>query len=262
MQLIDKWKSKQLCLELGIPTPFGTDKCQTDTFPIVVKSRVGSGGSEVRVIHDHEELDAAWRELTDVNGVTPILEAFHPESTIRFGGVAKGGELLVGSAYEVRPDPHLPLGPARSARAVDLPNLVDDVRRLIAETGFTGLLCIDYVNDEGGAPLANDINPRVFASWAALQHAGVDILGAYLFSLGLAPRPAPSTIDHETWFNMFSFPLPEATSAAALRERHREDVQLVKQNRAIMGNTWAALTTARIESYAVKQMIKRPWRRK
>lgn len=260
MQLIDKWKSKQLCEELGIPTPAGTDRCETDSFPTVVKARVGSGGSEVRIAHDPEQLAEAWQALTDVNGVTPILEAFHPESAIRFGGVAKNGELLVGSAYEVRPDPHLPLGPARSARAIDLPDLVDDVRRLVAATQFTGLMCIDYVNDPGGPPLANDINPRVFASWAALQHAGVDVIGAYLHSLDLGPRPTQGAVDYATWFNMFSFPLPEATSAAALRARRREDLQLVKQNRAIMGDTWARLTTARIETYVAKQMIKRPWR--
>jgi len=261
MQIIDKWKAKQLCVELGIPTPKGSDVCASDAFPIVVKARVGSGGSEVRIAHNREEMQAYWDELTTDFGVTPILEAFHSESTIRFGGVAKDGQLLAGSAYEARPEPNLPLGPSRTARLLDMPDLVSDVQKIIAATEYTGFICVDYVNDPDGPPLANDINPRAFASWAALQCAGVDVVGAYVHSVGLGPSPTAGTVDYETAFNMFTFPLPTASSADALRRRRKEEMQLVRRNRPIMGNTWAALTVLRIESYALKQLVTRPWKR-
>lgn len=260
MQIIDKWKAKKLCLELGVPTPAGWDVCESDTFPIVVKARVGSGGSEVRIAHNHDEMVEYWRELTTDDGTTPILEAFHAESSIRFGGVAKDGELLVGSAYEAKPEPNQPLGPSRTARVLDRPKLVADVEKIVAATNYTGFICIDYVSDSGGEALANDINPRAFASWAALQCAGIDVVGAYVYSLGLGPRPTQGPIDYETAFNMFTFPLPTALSAKDLRRRHKEEMQLVRQNRPIMGSTWAALTVVRIESYALKQLIKRPWK--
>lgn len=260
MEIIDKWRAKQLLIELGIPVPWGADVCESSTFPIVVKARVGSGGSEVRIAQNREEMVDYWEELTTDDGTTPILEAFHAESRIRFGGVAKDGHLLVGSAYEVLADSHLPLGPARSARAVSMPTIVANVERLVAATNFTGFINLDYVDDVGGEPLANDINPRAFASWSALQRAGIDIVGAYVHALGLGPRPVVGPVDYASAFDLFTFPLPLATSGRELRRRHKAELALVRQDRPIMGNTWALLTIARIESYVVKQAIKRPWR--
>ena len=259
MQLIDKWRAKQLCIDLGIPVPRGWQVCESNEFPIVVKARVGSGGSEVRIAHDHDELARYWAELTDDEGGTPFLEAFHLMSTIRFGGVAKDGQLLVGSAYEVIPEAHLPLGPPRAARAIDEPQIVADVRKLVSATNYTGFISLDYVGDADGPALANDINPRAFASWPALQRAGVDILGAYVHSLGLGPPPTRGAVDYSTAFNLFTFPLPLAASAHDLRRRHRDEIRLVRQSRTTMGNIWALLTVARIESYTVKQLLGRPW---
>ncbi len=260
MQLIDKWRAKQLCIDLGIPVPQGWDVCESAEFPIVVKARVGSGGSEVRIARNRDELVRFWNELTSEDGEAPFLEAFHQLSTTRFGGVAKDGALLVGSAYEVIPEAHLPLGPPRAARAIDEPRIVADVEKLVSATNYTGFISLDYVSDIGGVALANDINPRAFASWPALQRAGVDILGAYVHSLGLGPGPASGAVDYSTAFNLFTFPLPLASSAQDLRRRHREEVRLVRQSRSTMGSVWAILTLARIESYAVKQLIGRPWR--
>lgn len=259
LELIDKWKAKKLLLELDIPVPAGSDVCECSTYPVVVKARIGSGGSEVRIARSSDELVTYWAELTSDRGTTPILEAFHSEATIRFGGVAKEGELLVGSAYEVMPDTNHPLGPARSARAVDSPKIYSDVEKIVKATDFTGFISLDYVNDIAGEPLANDINPRAFASWPALQHAGIDIVGAYVHSLGLGPRPTQGPVDYTTVYNMFTFPLPQAESAKALRARHKEELALVRQNRKIMGNRWALLTVARIESYVLKQLIGRRW---
>jgi len=259
MALIDKWYAKELLIELGIPTPWGSRTCEATIFPVVVKARVGAGGSEVRIANDTREMAEFWDELTSDDGTAPILEAFYAESNIRFGGVAKDGILLAGSAYQVSPDVHLPLGPARTARMIDRPEIVGDIRRLVAATDYTGFLSVDYVGDVGGVALANDINPRAFASWPAMQQAGVDIIGAYLNSLDLGPAPVSGTIDYTTTFNMFTFPLPSATSRRQLLDRHKEEIRLVRQNRPIMGNTWAALTVARIESYVVKQLLSRPW---
>jgi hypothetical protein len=47
------------------------------------------------------------------------------------------------------------------------------------------------VRDTDGRGLLIDVNARVFGSWKALQDAGLDMVGAYLYAIGLtatAPR--------------------------------------------------------------------------
>ena len=92
--------------------------------------------------------------------------------------------------------------------------------------------------------------------------AGVAIIDAYVFSLGLGPRPEPQAIEYGTEHNLFTFPFPAATSSKELWKRRRDDVRLVRESRRYLGNKWSALTMARIESYTAKQLITRPWAKK
>lgn len=47
-----------------------------------------------------------------------------------------------------------------------------------------------------------DFNPRIFGGWLQLQSAGVDFVGAYLSTLGLAEEPAFSPLLPDTQFNV------------------------------------------------------------
>ncbi len=259
--LFDKWRAKNLCNELGVPTPRGWESPDCDSFPIVVKSRIGSGGDGVRIAHDQEQLNEYWAELTDSDGRSPFLEEFHATADLHFGGVAKDGELLVGTAFRGLPEPTDPLGPPRTCEAVDEPDIVEGVRKIVKATRYTGFINLDYVTDDAGFALAIDINARVFGTWPPLQESGVDMFGAYLFALDLGPRPKPSEISYNVDHMIFSFPLPDAASPRDLWRRQSADLKIINGRRKWLGNRWAVVTAMRVEAFALKQVIKRPWAR-
>lgn len=178
----DKLFYSRLAHDVGVPVPrietIGTD------FPAgewVLKGRVGSGGERVAMVDgaaDVSDALAAW-------GLGPdeaFLQARVGGVAWNVGGVARRGDVLVSGAYRAMPADDDPSGPPVQIQIGKRPAQLAAAAALVDALGYSGPFCADFLDD--GTPYLLDFNPRFFGSWAAMQSAGVDLLGAYLSLLG------------------------------------------------------------------------------
>lgn len=181
-KLLMQWRAETLAV--AVPQAWTVPP---DRAPLVVKGRVGFGGQTVRLAMTADEVSLAAAALP-----APVFfQEFRPGTVVNFGGVARDGRLLAGAAYQALPAPGDPLGPPERIAVVESERLLADLRVLVADLRYTGFLCVDFIVAPDGSPAMIDFNPRVFASWLALQTCGVPVLEAYLSLLGLAPEPDP-----------------------------------------------------------------------
>ncbi len=153
--------------------------------PVVVKRRVGAGGSGVLVARDEDEVRAALGRW----GPDVFLERYEAGPTHQYGAVHVGGEVVADVAsrsVSVR-GTH---GPA--ARVV-----VDQDRRVLevgrcatGALGGTGLVNLDLQMGPHG-PLVVDVNLRAWDSLVPLRGDGVDLVAPYVETLGTAHRRSP-----------------------------------------------------------------------
>lgn len=178
----DKWLYTGLAAATGVPVP--------DTRPVpdqlpsgewVLKGRVGSGGDRVRLVSSTQQMRQALQDWR-----LPADQAFIQEKVggdlWNVGGVAERGEVLVAAAYRAFSAPDDPEGPPVDIQIESRPEQLEATAGLVAALGYSGPFAIDFLDD--GVPYLLDFNPRFFGTWAAMQSAGVDLLGAYLATLG------------------------------------------------------------------------------
>lgn len=184
----DKWAYTQLAQQHGIAVPASREinKALPDA-AWVVKGRFGSGGERVSMADDLGQV----RSALDRWGISD-QQAFVQERIAgdlwNVGGVASRGDVLAAGVYRAYASPHDPQGPPVAVQPVERPDMMAATRELVHALGYHGPFAVDFIDD--GTPYLLDFNPRFFGTWAALQSAGVDLLGAYLSILG---RPWQST---------------------------------------------------------------------
>jgi hypothetical protein len=188
----DKYEVGRLAQAAGVPVPRATlDLDDPGRYPVVVKGRLGSGGSAVRIADGPESLARSIAELGGP-GAGLYLEEFHGGTTLGTAGVSRAGELLAVVTYERADNPGDPLGPPLGVAVADEPRCDEAARLLMADLGYTGMFCLNFVRDDDGAPLLIDVNLRVFGTWLSQQELGVPFVEAYLHVLGSGPPPPPS----------------------------------------------------------------------
>ena len=178
--------------ERGLPVP---QQCRGEqmpkSFPVIVKPATGYGGVGVTVCHTPEELAAA---VSGLGGKQAVVQQFLPGPQVNVGGVAQEGRVLLSAPYEPLASRSHPTGPPVALRTVDHPEALDVAAAAIRALEYTGPFCLDLVTDADGGMRIVDLNARVFGSWTGLQRAGLDLLGAYLHTLGLRPLPPVRTV--------------------------------------------------------------------
>ena len=178
--------------ERGLPVP---RQCglgeQPATFPVIVKPVTGYGGVGVTVCHSAEELAAA---IVDLGDKQAVVQEFLPGRQVNVGGVAHEGRVLLAAPYEPLASRSHPTGPPVALRTVDAPEAVDVASAAMRALEYTGPFCLDLVAGADGRMRIVDLNARVFGSWTGLQRAGLDLVGAYLYTLGLGEMPAVRTV--------------------------------------------------------------------
>jgi len=246
--LSDKWVQGQFATDRGIPTPKFWQEPKSEEFPVVMKTRVGFAGTGVRIVKSAEDLPQAWDELSAMSTDPPFLQEFKGQRVVDSAGVAHEGEILVYGAYRTAPAPNDPTGPSLDVETIEAPELEEHTKRFIKELGYSGFFNIDWVLDSSDEPWMIDFNPRIFGSWAALQEAGADFIGAYFYLLGVGAKPQRQQMTTGQTLGLLRFPFPVGTSRADALEHRREALRIIKVRKAFLGSRWAAVSRLKTEA--------------
>jgi hypothetical protein len=256
MVLVDKRLQEESARHAGVPVLESWPTRETAQLPAVVKPAVGFGGDDVTVVHDADALDRAWREVVAKHGRPPVVQRLLAQG-MSTAGVATHGEPVLLVSYQGTPASDDPTGPSESIVAVR-----DDVadrlaRDFLADLGYTGIFCIDWARDADGGLRLIDFNARAFGSWVGLQDLGFDVVGAYLYVLGLGPRPdGPEGVYGEER-SMLRYPCPAGLDLAGVRAWRRTSVDIIRTRRAYLGGRWAGVMRLRTEIGTVRAALRR-----
>lgn len=227
-------------LGLAVPETWAWAPEPLPPLPLVVKTRRGFGGIGVRVVHTVDELDRALVELAAGDPTNILVQRHLPGELLHAAGVARAGRLVQAAAFVSLPADDDPFGPCTSVRVLDEPVLLASVATLVGNLGYTGMFCLDFVRDADGRPTLIDVNARVFGSWFALQLCGLDLIGAYLYAIGLrAQAPFGHAVPGTTQpvFPTAATTLARVDLSAGLRLGARQLLQHARH----LGLRWAVL---------------------
>jgi hypothetical protein len=244
---------------LAVPRSFRAEAPHPLRPPFIVKPRLGSGGAQVvRVVDDAEA--AAMGEQARTHPGTLMAQELLPGEVVHVGGVAREGAVLQLGCYRAVGSPHSLFGPSAELLTVADEATAAHATALVAALGYTGAFCLDYVRGADGRALIVDVNARVFGSWAALQGAGLDLVGAWLHAWGLSPEPPvgflPAGLRLRTLPPDMSL-AGEAPLIAVLRAQLRG----VVQGAGVLGPRWVVSTASRLLCAGAVQAVRRPMRR-
>lgn len=252
--IYDKWSMTALASASTVYTPasWSADAVpgHLDSAVTVVKSPVGFGGQGVRLAQGRVEREAAVADLRACGPGEPFVQEFVGRRMVNVGGVAEYGEVLVSAAYRPVPPGDDPLGPPSAVELVSHVQASEAAARLVAATGFHGIFTIDFMLNPHDRALFIDFNPRVFGAWSALQVLGVDILGAYLRTLGLGPGPSPSQAVPGRRASTLSPP----PASGPMRAWWGANLRTVAQLQGSLGRAWAWQARARLAALGLRAL--------
>ena len=253
--IYDKRAMGELARAVGVPTPTTWEAdLGPKQLPAVLKTPVGFGGQGVITVTQPHLWDSAANRLRRHMAGEPFAQEFVGAQMVDVGGVAADGELLVAASYRPIPHPGNPLGPPMALELIDHAQARHCAAELVAATGFHGIFTIDFTLDSSGRALFVDFNPRVFGSWAALQHLGLDIIGGYLYAHGLGGEPARTSLVDGARAHTLG-PPPES---ASLHGWFRRSWQTISAWQPWLGITWSRQARARLLAYAGRQALRLP----
>ncbi|MCU1616860.1 MAG: hypothetical protein JWO98_4400 [Frankiales bacterium] len=244
---------------LPVPRSFLAEAAHPLTPPFIVKPRLGSGGAEVIRVTDDADAAAAARQALAHPG-TLMAQELLPGEVVHVGGVAKKGTVLQLGCYRAVGSPHSAFGPSAELLTVADGPTAEHAAALVAALGYTGAFCLDYVRDGDGRALIVDVNARVFGSWAALQAAGLDLVGAWLYAWGLSAESPVGELP--AGLRLRTLPPDMAlTGHGSLTAALRAQLRGVVQGADVLGPRWVASTVCRLLCAAAVQAVRRPMRR-
>lgn len=183
--LIDKYATRTLARQLGIPVAYGRALGKDDSataladefgLPVIIKSvrshRPGEAVQKTPVF-----LCASEREVSRVlaKGGDLIAERFLPGYGRGVSVIAFEGKVLQAVQHRRLRQEH-DTGPSswRISEKLD-PRLLDAVRRIVSETGYTGIAMFEFrFSTVGGEWILLEVNPRAWGSLHLAMAAGAD----------------------------------------------------------------------------------------
>jgi hypothetical protein len=139
---------------------------------------------------------------------------------------------------------------------LDDPETLDQTAQLLGALKYTGAFCLDFVRAADGQPLLIDVNARIFGSWAALQAAGLDLVGAYAYAWGLSAE-SPTGAVHVGWRLPVLPPDLSLGGPGSLAAVLSASLAGVARGARVLGPRWAVAAGARLLAAAVLQAARR-----
>jgi hypothetical protein len=254
--LEDKWLQAEVAAASGVRSPRAWETPTASRFPVVVKARTGFGGRGVHIVQDDAELALAWERASTFDGRSPFVQEFHHRG-VNANGIAREGQVLVAGYWIPELDPEHPTAPPVGASAVDDRRVRQATEDFVRGVGYTGFFSLNFVlDDEDGAPLLIDFNPRVSGTWALLQELGVDYVSAYLHLIGLGPAPDPGPVRYGEPRRQLVVSSPQAATAAEVLAWRRETLSLVRQRADWLGSRWGRVMRTKVELLAARELVR------
>jgi hypothetical protein len=209
--LLDKLATAQALRDVGLRAPDTLPVTDASTLeaasafslPIVVKQRVGSSGSGVKVL---ASLDALQGFVDTIeNPERWFYERFVEGVPLVCALVAGEGGVEVLATYEIlkRVEPR---GPSIVVRFLDDPSIADDAKTLLGIKPVRGMVCFDVIRDSIGVDWVHDVNLRVFGTFSVCQLEGFDFFESYVRCLTDGKRRVSTTQPKVAGVETFTFP--------------------------------------------------------
>lgn len=191
LAMMDKFEASRVFLAAGIRTPSLASLTEVSTeeialrfgYPVVVKARLGCGGSEVSIARDLEALATATHRLAS-QAERYFYQRFVDGEKFNYAAVVSADGIEQELTYRVTRSTQ-PGGMATEVETIDDPGLLELGRRVLDAAGCTGFIDLDVVRDAAGHDWVIDFNARAFGGSANFLSAGVDTSQGYLKAIGL-----------------------------------------------------------------------------
>ncbi|MGY1914636.1 ATP-grasp domain-containing protein [Blastococcus sp. SYSU DS0973] len=245
---------------LAAPASWAAEEDHPLSPPFVVKPRLGAGGAGVVVVRDLAQATRIADEARAEPGLL-LCQEWAPGELLHVAGVARQGEVLQAGCYRDVGAPRTAFGPPSEILTFDDPETLAETARLMASLRYTGAFCLDYVRAADGRALLVDFNARIFGAWAALQTAGLDLVGAYAFAWELSSVPPAGAAPPGVRLRVLpaDMSLAGTDPLGALLVDHLRDVSA---HMGLLGTRWALSTSCRLLSATLVQAVRRVVRRR
>lgn len=195
----DKWLFAEILKRENLPFPatflYEREKINTQDFatlnyPILVKPRIGLGGSEIVFFDDHSQLVKSLENPK--YGDKYILQEFIPGYDASCNVLCQDGEIL---AYTIQKGIHSGnsrFEPPSGLEFIQDEQILSTIRKLVRAINWSGVANFDFRYDENNCqPKLLEMNPRFWGSLVASLAAGVNFpYLACLAGLGIEfPQP-------------------------------------------------------------------------
>ncbi len=207
----DKYRTIDLARSLGVPVPAtwlikslsDLEMIPAPTFPLVVKDRYSLRWRNNRAVFGSVKYANSREELA--NFVNKRLEAagdvlvqeFTAGPGVGFSCFALDGEVLLPFQWlRVREaDPRGSASSSRKSVAID-PDILDFSQRLVAKSGFSGILMVEFKVKQSSQPVLMEINGRPWGSIQLPILSGINY-PKYVVDWYLEGKRPPSEINYK-----------------------------------------------------------------
>jgi hypothetical protein len=178
MLLNDKWRFRNLCEQLGLPTPktlYYADKINIDFdlvdrdigFPVVLKPTSKFSSVGLRTVPSK---DAMRQIVNDANYRFDnlLVQKLIPGKDIGISLFARTGVVITSTTFDC--------GDNDSTEFRPMPEFLAMASQIVAATGYTGVANFDARLDLSGEIKLLECNPRFFMRLSAARICGLDLL--------------------------------------------------------------------------------------
>ncbi len=134
-----------------------------------------------------QDAPAALDQLNRESPGQPFAQAFIKGPRHLVGGFFSHGETIRVFAQETIDQHPAVTGPSIRVKACTDTTLIGSARALIADLGWSGMACVEFIHDESGRFVLMEMNPRPWAALEVAERRGAGICRA--FGESLAGRP-------------------------------------------------------------------------
>jgi hypothetical protein len=171
--------------------------------PLVVKGRVASGGTGVRIARSVADVVHAVQEVSTYGGA--MYEEYVAGTSLSYSAAYdEEGHILDDVAYSTTRVGGNLVGPPDRIVAVQDPQVLSIGRRVVEVVGGNGLLNVNLIRHPNGTYMVHDVNLRPWGTLFALRAAGIDFTHDYLvIRKCAAPLTVPSVLALGEQFDVF-----------------------------------------------------------
>jgi biotin carboxylase len=200
----DKWKTHELAVELGIPTPRtilpigdAVDEIESLGLPVVAKPRLGEASQGIKVFHDRESLDEFVANPPRI-GVGAgseypyVLQEYVPGEIHDAGTCAIAGRPLTLYSQHRTVTVFEFGGPSLVVQLTDEPEIREYAERLLDRLQWNGVIVFEFIKRPDGTYAFLEGNPRCGAAVQCVVQGGMNVCEQAVRVLALDEQPEPT----------------------------------------------------------------------